>query len=134
MIKEKKKIETYLRKHEYHASLAKSTLLKEIKFIFENSTYLKKAIDQINDTKKENSRMNQQETTRKKKLYHDKNKIDTIIQNYQDKSLQKHSNIFETLQLLRQKCNFSSIKSKVETYFKRCFSYQRDKSEKEQSS
>ena len=78
--------------------------------------------------------MNQQKTTRKKKLYHDKDKIDTIIQNYHDRSLQRHSNIFETLQLLRQKCNFFNIKSKVETYFKRCFNYQRDKNEEEQSS
>ena len=78
--------------------------------------------------------MNQQKATREKKLYHDKDKIDTIIQKYQDRSLQKHSNIFETLQLLRQKCNFSSIKSKVETYFKKCFNYQHDKSEEEQSS
>ena len=63
------------------------------------------------------------------KLFYDKNKIDTIIQNYHDKSLQQHSNIFETLQLLRQKCNFSNIKLKVETYFKRCLNYQHDKNE-----
>ena len=129
MIKKEKKIEAYLREHEYHASLAKSTLLEEIKFIFENSTYLRETIDQVNDTKKKNSRTNQQETTRKKKLYHDKDKIDTIIQNYQDRSLQKHLNIFETLQILRQKCNFSNTKSKVKTYFKRCLNYQHDKSE-----
>ena len=78
--------------------------------------------------------MNQQKTARQKKLCHDKDRIDTIIRDYHDRSLQGHPDIFETLQLLRQECNFPSTRPEVEAYFKRCLSYQHDKGEEEQSS
>ena len=123
LTKEERGIEAYLRKHEYHTSLAGSTLLEGTKFTFENPTYLGKVIGQVSDTR----------TASKKKLYHNKDRIDTIIQNYHDRSLQGHSDIFETLQLLRQECNFPSTRSEVEAYFKRCLSYQHDKGEEEQS-
>ena len=41
----------YLKKHKYYANLTKLTSLKEIKFTFENSTFLKKIVNEINKSK-----------------------------------------------------------------------------------
>ena len=58
----------------------------------------------------------------KKRLHISNDKIDEIIKNYHDESLQSHSNVFKTLQFLRQTCQFLNMKQHVETYIKKCFS------------
>ena len=63
----------------------------------------------------------------KKKLHILKNKIDESIRKHHNESLQNHSNIFKTLQFLRQTCYFFNIRQHVETYVKKCFVYQRNK-------
>ena len=54
----------------------------------------------------------------KKRLHISKNKIDKIIKNHHDESLQNYSNIFKTLQLLRQICEFLNMKQQIEIYIK----------------
>ena len=49
-------------------------------------------------------------------------KIDDTIKNYHNDSLQKHLNVNKILQFLRQNCQFFDIKTRVETYIKKCFS------------
>ena len=61
----------------------------------------------------------------KKRFHISDDKIDEIIKNHHDESLQSHSDVFKTLQLLRQICQFLNMKQHVETYIKRCFNCQR---------
>lgn len=56
-----------------------------------------------------------------------KNKIDEIIKEYHDESLQGHSRISKTMQLLRRHCRFHHMRQKVEAYIKKCPSCQRNK-------
>ena len=63
----------------------------------------------------------------KKRLQILKNKIDEYIKKHHDDSLQKHSEVSKTIQLLRQYYQFSQIKQKVETYIKKCISCQKNK-------
>ena len=60
-----------------------------------------------------------------KKLHISKNKIDEIIKKHYDESLQNHSNVFKTLQFLRQIYQFLNMKQHVETYIKKCFNCQK---------
>ena len=55
------------------------------------------------------------------KLQISKNKIDEYIKEHHDESLQKHFDIAKIIQLLRQNCQFSNMRQKVETYIKKCF-------------
>ena len=63
----------------------------------------------------------------KEKFQISKNKVDEYIKKHHDGSLQKHSGVSKTLQLLRQNCQFLNMKQKVETYVKKCSSCQRNK-------
>ena len=57
----------------------------------------------------------------KKKLQISNEKIDDMIKIYHDELLQKHSSVKKFLQFLRRNCQFFEMKTKVETYVKRCF-------------
>ena len=50
--------------------------------------------------------------------------IDKCIKKYHDESLQEHSEVTKTMQLLRQHCQFSHMRQKIETYIKKCFNCQ----------
>ena len=63
----------------------------------------------------------------KKRLHISNDKIDEIIKNHHDESLQSHSNVFKTLQLLRQICQFLNMKQHVEIYIRKCFNCQKNK-------
>ena len=58
------------------------------------------------------------------KLQISKNKIDEYIKKYHDESLQNHSNVIKTIQFLRQNCQFSNMKQRIETYIKKCLNCQ----------
>ena len=55
------------------------------------------------------------------KLQISKNKIDEYIKEHHDESLQKHLDVTKIIQLLRQNCQFSNMRQRVETYIKKCF-------------
>ena len=57
----------------------------------------------------------------KEKLQILKKNIDKCIKKYHDEFLQKHFEVTKTMQLLRQHCQFSHIRQKVEIYIKKCF-------------
>ena len=63
----------------------------------------------------------------KGKLQISKNKIDEYFKEHHDDSLQRHSDISKTLQLLQQNCQFSNMRQKVETYVKKYSSCQKNK-------
>ena len=63
----------------------------------------------------------------KEKLQISEDKVDEYIKKHHDDSLQRHSDVSKTLQLLRQNCQFSNMKQRVETYVKKCSSCQRNK-------
>ena len=63
----------------------------------------------------------------KEKLHISKNKIDEIIKKHHNESLQKHSNVFKTLQSLRQTYYFFNMRQHVETYIKKCLDCQKNK-------
>ena len=63
----------------------------------------------------------------KKRLHISDDKIDEIIKNHHDESLQNHSNVFKTLQFLRQTCQFLNMKQHVEIYIRKCFNCQKNK-------
>ena len=63
----------------------------------------------------------------KERLHISNDKIDEIIKNHHDESLQSHSNVFKTLQLLRQTCQFFNMRQHVEIYIKKCLSCQKNK-------
>ena len=56
----------------------------------------------------------------KERLQISKNKIDEYIKEHHDESLQKHSKVLKTIQLLKQHCQFLQMRQKVETYIKKC--------------
>ncbi len=68
-----------------------------------------------------------QYSIKKERLQISKNKIDEIIKKHHDESLQNYSNVFKTLQFLRQHCQLLNMKQHVETYIKKCSSCQRNK-------
>ena len=47
--------------------------------------------------------------------------MNDTIKNYHDDSLQKHLNVNKILQFLRRDCQFFDMKTKIETYIKKCF-------------
>ena len=51
-------------------------------------------------------------------LHISKNYINRIIKKYHDESLQKHFEIFQTLQFLRRHCWFYNMRQKIEIYIK----------------
>ena len=57
------------------------------------------------------------------KLQISKDKIDEYIKKHHDESLQSHSNVIKTIQLLQQNCQFSNMRQRIETYIKKCFNY-----------
>ena len=61
------------------------------------------------------------------KLQISKNKIDEYIKKYHDELLQKHLNVIKTIQFLRQNCQFSNMRQRIETYIKKCLNYQQNK-------
>ena len=61
------------------------------------------------------------------KLQISKNKIDEYIKKHHDESLQKHFDVIKTLQFLRQNCQFSNMRQRVETYIKKCLNCQQNK-------
>ena len=61
----------------------------------------------------------------KGKLQIPEDKIDECIKEHHDGSLQGHSEVFKTLQLLRQHCQFPNMRQHVETYIKKCLSCQK---------
>ena len=58
------------------------------------------------------------------KLQISKDKIDEYIREHHDESLQSHSSVIKIIQLLRQNCQFSNMRRKVETYIEKCFNCQ----------
>ena len=56
-----------------------------------------------------------------------KKKIDEYIKKHHDESLQSHFNVIKTIQFLRQNCQFSNMKQRIETYVKRYFNCQQNK-------
>ena len=87
----------------------------KIKKIFDNS------ILQVNKDKKEQFPIN------KGRLQISKDKIIDYIKEHHDLSLQEHSRMIKTIQLLRQNCQFSQMRQKIETYIKKYLNYQRNK-------
>ena len=61
------------------------------------------------------------------KLQISKDKIDEYIKKHHDESLQNHFDVFKTIQLLRQNCQFPNMRQRVEAYIKKCLSCQRNK-------
>ena len=61
------------------------------------------------------------------KLQISKDKIDDYIREHHDESLQGHSSVIKTIQLLRQNCQFPNMRQRIETYIKRCLNCQRNK-------
>ena len=61
------------------------------------------------------------------KLQISKNKIDEYIKEHHDESLQNHFDVTKTMQLLRQNCQFSNMRQRVETYIKKCLNCQKNK-------
>ena len=61
------------------------------------------------------------------KLQISKDKIDEYIKKHHDESLQNHSSVFKTIQLLRQSCQFSNMRQRIETYIKKCLNCQQNK-------
>ena len=61
------------------------------------------------------------------KLQISKDKIDEYIREHHDESLQSHSSVIKTIQLLRQNCQFSNMRQRIETYIKKCLNCQRNK-------
>ena len=61
------------------------------------------------------------------KLQISKNKIDEYIKKHHDESLQSHFDVTKTMQFLRQNCQFSNMRQKVETYIKKCLNCQQNK-------
>ena len=55
------------------------------------------------------------------KLQISKDKIDEYIKKHYDESLQSHFDITRTMQFLRQNCQFSNMRQRIETYIKKCF-------------
>ena len=64
---------------------------------------------------------------KKEKLHISNDKIDEIIKKHYNKLLQNHSNVFKTLQFLRQTCYFFNMRQHVEIYIKKCFNCQKNK-------
>ena len=58
------------------------------------------------------------------KLQISKDKIDEYIKKHHNESLQKHLDVTKTMQFLRQNCQFSNMRQRVETYIKKCLNYQ----------
>ena len=63
----------------------------------------------------------------KERLHISDDKIDEIIRDHHDESLQGHSGVSKTLQLLRQTCQFFNMRQHVEIYIKKCLSCQKNK-------
>lgn len=63
----------------------------------------------------------------KGRLHIPEDKIDETIKEYHDGSLQGHSRVTKTLQLLRRDCRFHHMRQKVEAYIRRYFSCQKNK-------
>ena len=63
----------------------------------------------------------------KEKLHILKNKDNEYIKKHYNDSLQKHSDVSKTLQLLRQNCQFLNIRQKIEIYIKKCSNCQKNK-------
>ena len=61
------------------------------------------------------------------KLQISKDKINEYIKKHHDESLQSHLGVTKTIQLLRQNCQFSHMRQRVETYIKKCLNCQRNK-------
>ena len=61
------------------------------------------------------------------KLQISKDKIDEYIKEHHDESLQGHLGVTKIIQLLRQNCQFSNMRQRVETYIKKCFNCQQNK-------
>ena len=57
----------------------------------------------------------------KNRLHISKKHINKIIKKYHDELLQKHFEIFKTLQFLRRHCRFYNMRQKIKTYIKKCF-------------
>ena len=57
----------------------------------------------------------------KEKLQISERNIDKCTKKYHDESLQEHFEMTKIMQLLRQHCQFSHMRQKVEIYIKKCF-------------
>ena len=69
----------------------------------------------------------EQYSIEKERFHISDDKIDEIIRDHHDESLQGHSGVSKTLQLLRQTCQFLNMRQHVEIYIKKCFSCQKNK-------
>ena len=56
-----------------------------------------------------------------------KDKIDEYIKKHHDESLQRHFDVTKTIQFLRQNCQFSNMRQRVEIYIKKCLNCQQNK-------
>ena len=61
------------------------------------------------------------------KLQISKDKIDEYIREHHNESLQSHFDVIKTIQLLRQNCQFSNMRQRIETYVKKCLNCQQNK-------
>ena len=61
------------------------------------------------------------------KLQISKDKIDEYIKEHHDESLQEHFDVIKIIQLLRQNCQFSNMRQRIETYIKKCLNCQQNK-------
>ena len=61
------------------------------------------------------------------KLQISKDEIDEYIKKHHDKSLQRHFDVIKTIQFLRQNCQFSNMRQRVETYIKKCLNCRQNK-------
>ena len=61
------------------------------------------------------------------KLQISKDKIDDYIREHHDESLQNHSSVIKIIQFLRQNCQFSKMRQRIETYIKKCLNCQQNK-------
>ena len=61
------------------------------------------------------------------KLQISKNKVNEYIKEHHDESLQKHFDVTKIIQFLRQNCQFSHMRQRIETYIEKCLNCQRNK-------
>ena len=61
------------------------------------------------------------------KLQISKNKIDEYIKKRYNESLQNHFDVIKIIQFLRQNCQFSNMRQRIETYIKKCLNCQQNK-------
>jgi hypothetical protein len=122
--KENEKTNVLNQKNDY---MKKKKLINKNIFKINKNDSLSTSAQELNATFKILRDQKKQYFIKKKRLIILKKKINEIIKEYHDESLQKHLKISKILQLSRRHCRFSNMQRCVETYIRRCSSCQKNK-------